>query len=57
MRIRQDQPGGAKRLYATARGVVNVLVNGIETVRDGELTGASEGTLLRSGASVETVLP
>jgi N-acyl-D-aspartate/D-glutamate deacylase len=29
--------------------VVRVLVNGVETIRDGEPTGARAGTVLRAG--------
>ncbi len=44
-----DLPGGAYRLTAEPVGVVRVLVNGIETLRDGQPTGARPGTVLRSG--------
>jgi N-acyl-D-aspartate/D-glutamate deacylase len=57
LRTRQDQPGGASRLYASPRGVASVFVNGAVTVKDGELTGEATGTLLRSGRDVETVTP
>ncbi len=44
-----DLPGGAYRLMAAPEGVVRVLVNGVETMRDGEPTGARAGTVLRAG--------
>jgi N-acyl-D-aspartate/D-glutamate deacylase len=56
-RLVHDLPGDTPRLYAGSHGVVRVLVNGTETVRDGEPTGAVPGTLLRSGRDTESVLP
>ncbi len=52
---RDDLPAGAGRLYGDAEGVKHVIVNGTEIVRDGELTGALPGTVLRSGRDTETV--
>ena len=40
-RLVHDLPGDTPRLYAGSHGVVRVLVNGVETVRDGAPTGAA----------------
>jgi N-acyl-D-aspartate/D-glutamate deacylase len=56
-RLVHDLPGETPRLYAGSHGVVRVLVNGVETVRDGESTGAVPGTLLRSGRDTASVVP
>jgi N-acyl-D-aspartate/D-glutamate deacylase len=56
-RLVHDLPGGAPRLIAGSQGVVRVLVNGTETVHDGEPTGAVPGTLLRSGRDTASVVP
>jgi N-acyl-D-aspartate/D-glutamate deacylase len=53
--VRHDLPGGGERLYAEARGVERVLVNGDEIVVGGVATSARPGTVLRSGRDTETV--
>jgi len=52
-----DLPGDTPRLFAGSYGVVRVLVNGVETVRDGAAVGALPGTLLRSGRDTASVIP
>lgn len=54
---RQDLPAGGWRLYSEATGIDRTIVNGVEIVRDGEVTGDTPGTALRSGRDSETVLP
>jgi N-acyl-D-aspartate/D-glutamate deacylase len=56
-RLVHDLPGDTPRLYAGSQGVVRVLVNGVEIVRDGAPTGAVPGTLLRSGRDTASVVP
>jgi len=46
---RYDLPAGAPRLYAEARGVERVIVNGQSIYRDGKPTGIQSGQVLRSG--------
>ena len=55
-RVAFDLPGESKRLLADSIGVHRVYVNGVETIRDGEPTGATPGTVLRSGRDTESVV-
>lgn len=50
-----DLPGDSPRLDSRAIGIVSVRVNGVETIRDDEITGAVPGTVLRSGRDTESV--
>ena len=54
-RLVHDLPGGCARVTADSLGVHHVFVNGVETVRDGRITGATPGTVLRSGRDTATV--
>src|SRR4051812_18143731 len=53
----EDMPGNSKRLFAGARGIEKVFVNGRLTIDGGKPTGDLPGTVLRSGVDTETVLP
>jgi N-acyl-D-aspartate/D-glutamate deacylase len=50
-----DLPGDSLRLTAPSVGIEVVLVNGKETILNGEATGNLPGTVLRSGRDTETV--
>lgn len=52
---RHDLPAGAARLFAEAEGIEHVLVNGTEIIRGKTCTGATPGTVMRSGRDTETV--
>jgi N-acyl-D-aspartate/D-glutamate deacylase len=54
-RARTDLPADGERLYAEARGVKHLFVNGRAVVTDDRFTGDLGGTLLRSGRDTETV--
>ena len=54
-RTLDDLPGGASRIVVEATGVEHVLVGGTEIVREGRFTGATPGTVLRSGRDTDTV--
>ena len=50
-----DLPGNSARLTAGSQGVARVLVNGVTIIADGHPTGATPGTVLRSGRDTVTV--
>ncbi|CAM5593569.1 amidohydrolase [Streptomyces spiroverticillatus] len=50
-----DLPGDSPRLDSKAIGIVSVRVNGVETIRNDQITGAVPGTVLRSGRDTRTV--
>jgi N-acyl-D-aspartate/D-glutamate deacylase len=53
---RFDLPGEEGRLYAEAEGISRVLVNGATIVNDGKHTGATPGTVLRSGRDTANII-
>lgn len=46
-----DYPAGEWRLIQKAKGYHHIIVNGVETFRDGECTQATPGKLLRHGTA------
>jgi N-acyl-D-aspartate/D-glutamate deacylase len=50
-----DLPGNTGRLTGGSQGVVRVLVNGTEIVRDGVATGSLPGLLMKSGRDTVSV--
>ena len=52
--MRPDLPCNEPRIYADARGVDHVLVNGVQIVANGKHTGALPGKALRSGRDTYT---
>lgn len=53
---RQDLPAGGWRLYSEATGIDATIVNGVEIVRDGKVTGDTPGITIRSGRDTDTVV-
>jgi N-acyl-D-aspartate/D-glutamate deacylase len=52
---RADMPGGGERLYADAKGIHHVIVNGRKVIRDNQYLGVPAGTVLRPGTDTFTV--
>jgi len=46
--MKDDLPGGGKRLVMPATGVIHTVVNGVPVYEDGRYTGATPGTVLHS---------
>ncbi len=51
--LRADMPASQSRLYSEGVAIERVLVNGVEIVHQGALTGATPGTILRSGIDTD----
>ncbi|MSO31916.1 MAG: D-aminoacylase [Ilumatobacteraceae bacterium] len=54
-RLVTDLPGNSARLTADSVGMNHVFVNGVAILRDGVATGATPGTVLKSGRDTQTV--
>ncbi len=54
-RLVHDLPGGSVRITAGSVGIVRTWVNGVETIADGQATGRTPGSVLRSGRDTDTV--
>jgi len=52
--FRADMPAGGRRVYSEPTGIAWTMVNGVVTSKNGRLTGATPGTVLRSGTSTQT---
>ncbi|MFJ6569903.1 amidohydrolase family protein [Streptomyces sp. NPDC091292] len=50
-----DLPGDSPRLDSKAIGITAVWVNGVEAIRGDQVSGATPGTVLRSGRDTRTV--
>jgi N-acyl-D-aspartate/D-glutamate deacylase len=48
--LRQDLPNDEYRLFAEGVGIAHVLVNGVEIVDQGKLTGATPGAIIKPSA-------
>jgi N-acyl-D-aspartate/D-glutamate deacylase len=55
VRLVHDLPGDSARLTAGSIGVEHVLVNGTAIMADSKPTGATPGTVLKSGRDTVTV--
>jgi N-acyl-D-aspartate/D-glutamate deacylase len=46
--MKDDLPGGGKRLVMPATGVIHTVVNGVPVYENGRYTGATPGEVLSS---------